>query len=89
MSETVKKTKTPAKPRKTAAKKDNVLTMTGAPQSKGSQSNGSQSFSAGKSFSHDEVAKLAHRFWAERGCQDGHDEEDWLRAEQELRGRAS
>ena len=39
--------------------------------------------------SHDEIARLAHKFWAERGRQHGHDAEDWLRAEQELRGKAS
>ncbi len=37
----------------------------------------------------EEVAKLAHRFWAERGRQHGHDAEDWFRAEQELLGKAS
>jgi hypothetical protein len=41
------------------------------------------------SVSHDEIARLAHKFWAERGRQHGHDAEDWLRAEQELRGKAS
>jgi hypothetical protein len=39
--------------------------------------------------SHEEIARLAHKFWAERGRQHGHDAEDWLRAEQELRGKAS
>jgi hypothetical protein len=39
--------------------------------------------------SHDEIAALAHRYWAERGYQHGHDAEDWLRAEQELLGKAS
>lgn len=38
---------------------------------------------------HDEIAALAHRFWAERGFQHGHDAEDWLRAEQALLGKAS
>jgi len=38
---------------------------------------------------HDEIAELARRYWAERGYVDGHHEEDWLRAEQELRGKAS
>ena len=38
--------------------------------------------------SREQVAKLAHRFWAERGHQDGHHEEDWFRAEQELLGKA-
>jgi hypothetical protein len=31
------------------------------------------------------VALLAHSFWEARGCQGGSPEEDWLRAEQELR----
>lgn len=39
--------------------------------------------------SREEVAKLAHRFWAERGRQHGRDAEDWFRAEQELLGKAS
>jgi Protein of unknown function (DUF2934) len=39
--------------------------------------------------SHEEIARLAHRFWAERGGQHGHDAEDWLRAEQELLRKAS
>jgi len=36
----------------------------------------------------DTVFKLK-QYWAERGHQDGHHEEDWYRAEQELRGKAS
>jgi hypothetical protein len=39
--------------------------------------------------SHEQIAQLAHRFWAERGHKHGHHEDDWLRAEQELRGKAS
>jgi len=39
--------------------------------------------------SHEEIAQLAHNFWAERGWQDGYAEQDWLRAEQALMGRAS
>jgi len=41
------------------------------------------------STSYEQVAELAHRFWAERGGVHGHDAEDWFRAEQELRGKAS
>ncbi|HEY1580663.1 MAG TPA: DUF2934 domain-containing protein [Terracidiphilus sp.] len=41
------------------------------------------------SVTHEEIAALAHRFWAERGFQNGHDAEDWLRAEQTLMGKAS
>jgi hypothetical protein len=33
---------------------------------------------------HDEIAQLAFRLYESRGRQDGHDFEDWLRAEQEL-----
>ncbi len=39
--------------------------------------------------SHEAIARLAHRYWAERGGQHGHHEEDWLRAERELLGKAS
>jgi hypothetical protein len=45
--------------------------------------------SSPKPASREEVAKLAHRFWSERGFQHGHHEEDWLRAEELLRGKAS
>jgi Protein of unknown function (DUF2934) len=38
---------------------------------------------------HEQIAMLAHRYWNERGRQHGHDAEDWYRAEQELRGKAS
>ena len=34
---------------------------------------------------HDEIAHLARRYWEERGWQDGFAEQDWLRAERELR----
>lgn len=56
-----------------------------APAKKGTKG----TVSAQKSVSHDDVAQLAHRFWNERGQQDGHHEEDWYRAEQELHGKAS
>jgi hypothetical protein len=42
-----------------------------------------------RSVTHQDIAALAHRFWAERGFQHGHDAEDWLRAEQTLLGKAS
>jgi hypothetical protein len=35
--------------------------------------------------SREEVARLAYLYWEARGCQGGSPEEDWLRAEQELR----
>ena len=33
---------------------------------------------------HDEIAQLAFNLYESRGRQDGHDVEDWVRAEQEL-----
>ena len=33
---------------------------------------------------HDQIAALAQKFWAERGYTDGNAEHDWLRAEHEL-----
>jgi hypothetical protein len=36
---------------------------------------------------HDEIATLAHELWEARGCPFGSAEEDWLRAEKELRAR--
>jgi hypothetical protein len=44
---------------------------------------------SGNSIAHDQVARLAHRFFEERGHTHGHHEEDWFRAEQELRAKAS
>lgn len=38
--------------------------------------------------SQDEIASLAYLYWEARGCQGGSPEEDWMRAEQELRSRA-
>jgi Protein of unknown function (DUF2934) len=40
-------------------------------------------------FGHDEIASLAYELWQARGCPYGSPEEDWLRAENELRARVS
>jgi hypothetical protein len=40
-------------------------------------------------FGHDEIATLAHELWQARGCPYGSPEEDWLRAERELRASVS
>ena len=92
MEDQVKKSSTPKKPRATAAKTTAAskmvapmtATKTVAPKRKTTQANGSE-----RRASHEQIAALAHRFWAERGHQHGHDAEDWLRAEQELLGKAS
>jgi hypothetical protein len=44
---------------------------------------------ASRTPSYEEIARLAERYWAERGWQDGYAEQDWLRAERELLGMAS
>jgi hypothetical protein len=36
---------------------------------------------------HEEIAKLAYSFWEARGYQGGSQDEDWLRAVQQLRNR--
>jgi hypothetical protein len=33
----------------------------------------------------DEIARLAHLYWEGRGCPEGSPEEDWFRAEHDLR----
>ena len=78
MAETVKKAKAPAKPRKAAAKKTPILID--AKRSSASHE---------PNVSREEIARLAHQYWAERGHQHGKAEEDWYRAEQELREKAS
>jgi Protein of unknown function (DUF2934) len=81
MTETAKKATTPRKPRVTAAKPDTPKTET--PKKKAAKAK------VTVMVSREEIAALAHRFWTERGRQHGHDAEDWLRAEQELLGKAS
>ncbi|HYK35443.1 DUF2934 domain-containing protein [Alloacidobacterium sp.] len=38
---------------------------------------------------HDQIAALAQKYWAERGYTDGQAELDWLRAEHDLTQKAS
>ena len=37
--------------------------------------------------SHEEIAQLAYTFWLSRGCSGGSPEDDWFRAELELRSQ--
>jgi hypothetical protein len=39
-------------------------------------------------LAHEEVARLAYSYWEARGCEGGSADEDWHRAEAELRARA-
>lgn len=80
---TATKAATAAKPRKTAAKKGTDV-VTEIPVAVNGHLAAQE-----RSVSHDEVARLAHTYWQQRGHRHGQHEEDWLRAEQELRRKAS
>jgi hypothetical protein len=82
-TETVKKTKAPAKPRKTTA---TGTTTTKAKTTAKAKTNATPVMTMP---THEEIAALAAHYWAERGWQDGAAEQDWLRAEQELLAKAS
>ena len=89
MAETVKKAT--SKPKATAKAKTPVESSSkktaatnAAAKTKGVPSNVTE-----MKLSREQIAQLAHRYWIERGHQHGHHEEDWYRAEQELRGKAS
>jgi hypothetical protein len=36
-----------------------------------------------------EIARLAYSYWEDRGYENGHDVEDWLKAEQEVERRSA
>ena len=78
MAETVKKAKAPAKPRKTTT-----------PTTKKAAASKNTVQMPALTPSHDQIAELARKYWAERGYTDGQHEDDWFRAEQELRAKAS
>ena len=85
MAEKTKSATTTPKPRKTAANKkasngaSNVteITMT------------REQMTVTREISREEVARLAHQLWNERGRQHGQDADDWFQAEQLLRSKAS
>jgi hypothetical protein len=79
MIEKTKKAKAPAKPRAAAGttKKGTPKTQTVAEKV------------TATTPTHEEIARLAQQYWAERGHRDGQAEQDWLRAEQELMKMAS
>ncbi len=78
-TETGKKAKAPAKPRATAG-----TTKKAAPKKKTVAERVTATMPT-----HEEIARLAQQYWAERGHQDGQAEQDWLRAEREQAKMAS
>jgi len=83
MAETIKKVKAPVKAKKVEAEKP------AAKKPAAKKAEASTGIAIVKPVSREEVAALAHRFWAERGYQHGQHVDDWFRAEQELRNKAS
>ena len=77
--------KVPAKPHKATAPKKELASVTPIDINR----EPAQVTVSPTRISTEQIARLAHQYWLERGCQHGHDAEDWFRAEQELRGKAS
>jgi hypothetical protein len=77
------------RPSAKAAKPDPVQTATGTTKI----STVSKKAAAGKEVapapSREQIEQLAHHYWKERGGHHGGHEQDWFRAERELRGKAS
>jgi hypothetical protein len=95
-TETVKKTKAPAKPKAVKASEGETGSAVKAAPKAGAKTKAKAApksktvdIAASRTPSYEEIARLAERYWAERGWQDGYAEQDWLRAEQELLGMAS
>ena len=95
-TESVKKTKAPAKAKSTmkAQTGETESAVKAAPAAAGKKTTKAAAKAktidvAASTASHAEIAQLAERYWAERGWQDGYAEQDWLRAERELVGAAS
>ena len=51
------------------------------PRSRNNSGNSSSTSSALSESRLEEIQKLAYQFFLDRGCEHGHDAEDWLRAE--------
>jgi hypothetical protein len=79
------KPKAPAKPRKATVTKTELASVTPIDINR---EPASVTVSPTR-VSTEQIARLAHQYWLERGCQHGHDAEDWFRAEQALRSKAS
>ena len=84
MVEKVKKAKAPAKPRTSAASATKSVATKAAKKSVPTTAAIGKPATV-KTPSREAIAKLAYRYWKERGGQNGQDQQDWLRAERELK----
>ena len=73
--------------RKTAAKTAKPAAKTAKTATKSSKSTAAITTKAETPPTHEEIAHLARQYWIEGGHRDGHAEQDWLRAVQELAGK--
>lgn len=78
VTEKAKKAKAPAKPRAAAGTTKKTTAKTTAKTKTVAEK------VTAYTPTHEEIARLAEQYWAERGHQDGQAEQDWLRAEQQL-----
>ena len=85
MAEKTKSATTAPKPRKTAAKKKAADTPSNVTEITVTR----EQMTVTREVRPEEIAALAHQLWNERGRQHGSDADDWFRAEQLLRGKAS
>jgi hypothetical protein len=86
MVEKVTKAKAPAKPVAAAAKSANTATKSVA--NTATKKVAVAQGEAARTPSHAEIAQLAHHYWIERGHPHGSHEQDWLRAEKELKKKS-
>jgi hypothetical protein len=73
----------PARAKSTVSRKHRNFAVTERSESATASSSAAAAPASNPTF--DEVAQLAYSYWEVRGYQGGSSEEDWLRAEQELR----
>ena len=85
MAEKTKSATTTPKPRKTAAKKKAADTPSNVTEITLTR----EQMTVTREVPQEKIAELAHQLWNERGRSPGQDAEDWFRAEQLLRGKAS
>ncbi len=85
MAEKIKSATTAPKPRKTAAKKKAADTPSNVTEITVTR----EQMTINREISKEEIARLAHQLWSDRGRPHGQDADDWFRAEQLLRGKAS